>query len=144
MENKPAPSSKKPLLYKALVAVLVLGTLWVAVQNLPRGYSRDLSLIGKGSNVVVQVHDHNLMGSVELMENLNKVRPDFAASVEFVVADLTTPEAQAFATQHNAGSVTLLFFAPDGTPRGEVHGVQDPGALRSALNQAFNLPAPKI
>lgn len=144
MENTTTPSSKKRLLYKAIVAVLVLVTLWVAVMNLPRGYSRDLSLIGKGSNVVVQVHDHNLVGSIDLMENLNKVRPEYAASVEFVVADLTTPEAQAFAAQHNASSVTLLFFAPDGTPRGALNGVRNPDALRNALNQAFGLPAPKI
>lgn len=139
MESKSVPSSKKPLLYKLVVAVLVLGTLWVAVQNLPRGYSRDLTQIGKGSNVVVHVHDHNLMNSIGLMEGLNKIRPEYAESVIFVVADLTMPQAQEFAVKHNAESATLLYFAPDGTPRGSLTGLQSPESLRASLNQAFGL-----
>ena len=143
METKTAPPPKKSLLIKVIIALAMLGVLWLAVSNLPRGYSRDLTQIGKGKNVVVQVHDHNLVGSIDLMETLNKVRPEYAASVEFVVADLLTPEGQAFATKHNANSVTLIFFAPDGTQRGAIQGAQDPSSLRNSLNQAFNLPAAK-
>ena len=143
MENNTAPSVKKSPLVKVIIALLVLGMLWLVVSNLPRGYSRDLTQIGKGKNVVVQVHDHNLVGSIDLMEALNKVRPEYATSVEFVVADLLTPEGQAFATSHNVSSVTLVFFAPDGTPRGGVKGVQGIDELRNSLNQAFNLPASK-
>ncbi|MBI3775019.1 MAG: hypothetical protein HY273_05605 [Gammaproteobacteria bacterium] len=143
MENNNPSSVKKSLLIKLIVTALLLGLLWLAVSNLPRGYSRDLSLIGKGKNVVVQVHDHNLVGSIDLMESLNKVRPEYAANVEFVIADLLTPEGKSFAASHNASSVTLLFFAPDGSERGAVKGVQDPAALRNSLGQAFNLPAAK-
>jgi len=143
MQKNSAPSVKKFPVVKIVIALLMLGLLWLAVSNLPRGYSRDLTQIGKGKNVVVQVHDHNLVGSIDLMESLNKVRPEYAASVEFIVADLVTPEGQAFATRHNVSSVTLVFFAPDGTPRGTVKGAQDTTSLRNSLNQAFNLPAAK-
>jgi len=143
MESNSVPSAKKSPVIKVVSALLVLGLLWLAVSNLPRGYSRDLTQIGKGKNVVVQVHDHNLVGSIDLMETLNKVRPEYAANVEFVVADLLTPEGQAFATNHNVSSVTLVFFAPDGTQRGVVKGAQDINTLRSSLDQAFNLPAAK-
>ena len=143
MENNTVPTAKKSPMIKVIIALLILGLLWLAVSNLPSGYSRDLAQIGKGKNVVVQVHDHNLVGSIDLMEALNKIRPEYAGSVEFIVADLLTPEGQAFATTHNATSVTLLFFAPDGTQRGEVKGVQDLNALRNSLNQAFNLPIAK-
>ncbi len=143
MENNTVPTAKKSPMIKVIIALLILGLLWLAVSNLPRGYSRDLAQIGKGKNVVVQVHDHNLVGSIDLMEALNKIRPEYAGSVEFIVADLLTPEGQAFATTHNATSVTLLFFAPDGTQRGEVKGAQDLNALRNSLNQAFNLPIAK-
>lgn len=141
MENTAAKPQKKSPMLAILITVLVLGIFWLGVSNLPRGYSRDLSQIGQGKNVAVLVHDHNLMGSVELMETLNKVRPDFT-TVEFVVADLTTPEAQAFATNNNVGSVTLVFFAPDGTPRGSIKGVQDPATLRNSLAQAFGTTTP--
>ena len=143
METKTVLPAKKSLLIKVIIALVILGVLWLAVSNLPRGYSRDLTQIGKGKNVVVQVHDHNLVGSIDLMETLNKVRPEYAATVEFVVADLLTQEGQAFATQHNVSSVTLIFFAPDGTRRGAIQGAQDPNSLRNSLNQAFNLPAAK-
>lgn len=143
MENNGASAVNKSLIIKLIVTALLLGLLWLAVSNLPRGYSRDLTLIGKGKNVVVQVHDHNLVGSIDLMETLNKVRPEYVDAVEFVVADLLTPEGQAFATSHDASSVTLVFFAPDGTQRGSIKGAQDVNALRNSLNQAFNLPAPK-
>ncbi len=143
METKTVSPAKKSPLIKVIIALAMLGVLWLAVANLPRGYSRDLTQIGKGRNVVVQVHDHNLVGSIDLMETLNKVRPEYADAVEFVVADLLTPEGQAFATSHDASSVTLVFFAPDGTQRGSIKGAQDVNALRNSLNQAFNLPAPK-
>jgi len=143
MENNTVPSAKKSPIVKIIVALLMLGLVWLAVSNLPRGYSRDLTQIGKGKNVVVQVHDHNLVGSIDLMESLNKVRPEYAESVEFVIADLLTPEGQAFATSHNVSSVTLVFFAPDGAERGNIKGAQDSNSLRNSLNQAFNLPVAK-
>lgn len=144
MGNNVVPSSKKnALLIKVFIALFVVGMLWLGISNLPSGYSRDLSQIGKGKNVAVLVHDHNLMGSVQMMEALNKVRPDYAATVEFVVADLTTVEAQTFATTYDVSSVTLVFFGPDGTQRGSVKGSEDLNTLRGGLNQAFNLNGSK-
>lgn len=140
MENNTAPPVKKSPIGKVIIAIFILGMLWLVVANLPRGYSRDLSQIGKGKNVVVQVHDHNLVGSIDLMESLNTLRPEYAGSVEFVVADLLTPEGRAFASTHNVSAVTLVFFAPDGTQRGTVQGVQELSSLRNSLNEAFNLP----
>ena len=138
--NSPAPAKKSPMMLLIVIA-LIMGVLWLGISNLPRGYSRDLSQIGKGKNIAVLVHDQNLMLSVELMETLNKVRPEFENSVEFVVADLTTPEAQAFATTRNVNSATLVFFAPDGTQRGTLSGMQNLEAIRNSLNQAFGLTA---
>lgn len=143
MENNTVPPVKKSPVGKVIIAIFILGMLWLVVANLPRGYSRDLSLIGQGKNVLVQVHDHNLVGSIDLMESLNTLRPEYAKSVEFVVADLLTPEGRAFAATHNVSAVTLVFFAPDGTQRGAVQGTQDLDALRNSLNEAFNLPASK-
>lgn len=140
MSNAASPPKKSPII-AIIVTILVLGTLWLGVSNLPRGYSRDLSQIGKGKNVAVLVHDHNLMGSVEFMETLNKLRPEYATSVEFIVADLTSPEAQTFAATYNVSSVTLVFFAPDGTQRGTARGTSDLAALRNSLNEAFHLQA---
>ena len=138
--NIPTPLSvKKSPFIKVIVAVFVLGLIALIVWNLPRGYSNDLTQIGKGKNVVALVHDHDLVNSAGLMENLNKIRQEYKGLIEFVVADLKIAEGQAFATAHNVEAVTLLFFAPNGTLLGTMEGVQDLGVLRNTLNRVFNL-----
>jgi thioredoxin-like negative regulator of GroEL len=140
--NTAATRRKKSPLVKVLVVVSILVFLGIVVWNLPRGYSTELAQIGRGKNVVVLVHDHYLVSSTQLMENLNPLRANYAGVVEFVVADLQLAAGQVFAKTHNAEATTLLFFSPDGTPLKKVQGVQDTAALRDTLSQVFQLPAP--
>jgi thioredoxin-like negative regulator of GroEL len=119
-------------------ALVVLGLVFL---NLPRGYSADLSRIGQGGNIVVYVHDHYLVDSTRLMENLDKLRGEYAGTVDFVVADMQVAEGQDFAKAHHVEAATLLFFSPDGTLLGDVRGMQDIGFLRDSLNRAFHLPS---
>jgi thioredoxin-like negative regulator of GroEL len=141
MQKNAAAPGKKSQLTNVLMVVFILAVLGTVLWNLPRGYSTDLAQIGKGQNIVVLVHDHYLVNSTHLMENLNPLRTEYAGVVEFMVADLQVPEGQAFAKTHNAEATTLLFFAPDGTPLGRLQGVQETAALRDMLNQLFHLPA---
>ena len=140
-KNTFATPKKSRVTTNVLIAVFMSGIIGLGIWNLPRGYSADLSQIGKGKNVAVLVHDHNLVNSTHLMENLSKVRSEYNGIIEFVVADLDLAEGQAFAKHHKADPATLLFFTPDGNHLGSVEGVQSPDALRNILNKAFNLPA---
>jgi thioredoxin-like negative regulator of GroEL len=142
MPNTTAAPRKKSHLTTVVMVVFSVAVLGLVFWNLPRGYSADLSQIGKGKNIVVYVHDHYLVDSTRLMENLDKLRADYAGVVEFVVADLQVAEGQTFAKAHNAGATTLLFFSPDGSPLGSVQGMQEVGTLRDTLNQIFRLPSP--
>jgi hypothetical protein len=128
---------------KLLFLVLLAGIVGLAIWTLPRGYSTDLSRIGQGGNVVVQVHDHGLVSSTTLMESLNKVRHDYEGVIEFVVADLQIPAGRAFAQTHNAEAATLLLFAPDGTRLGVVQGAHEPVVLRRILDQVYRPSAPQ-
>jgi hypothetical protein len=128
---------------KLLFLVLLAGIVGLAIWTLPRGYSTDLSRIGQGGNVVVQVHDHGLVSSTTLMESLNKVRHDYEGVIEFVVADLQIPAGRAFAQTHNAEAATLLLFAPDGTRLGVVQGAHEPVVLRQILDQVYRPSAPQ-
>lgn len=139
MNNTAATTHKKSPFTKLIVAAFVLGLMALAVWNLPRGYSNDLTQIGNGKNIVVQVHDHDLVNSSELMDSLNNIRNEYKGIIEFVVADLKIAEGEAFATAQNVEAVTLVYFAPDGTRLGIVQGVPDLDTLRGTLNQAFNL-----
>lgn len=143
MNNTPSITPKKSPFTKLFVVAFVLGLMALIVWKLPRGYSNDLTQIGNGKNIVVQVHDHDLVNSAGLMDNLNKIRNEYKGIIEFVVADLKIAEGQAFAQAHNVEAVTLLFFAPNGTLLGTVQGVPDLNTLRGTLNQAFNLPTTK-
>lgn len=142
MPNNTAAPRKKSHLTTVIMVAFSLAVLGLVFWNLPRGYSADLSQIGKGKNITVMVHDHYLVDSTRLMENLDKLRADYAGVVEFVVADMQVAEGQAFAKAHNVGATTLLFFSPDGTPLGSVQGMQEIDTLRNTLNQIFRLPSP--
>ena len=143
MENKTAPRSKKSYLPKLMMGVFTLVIIGLFTWNLPRGYSGDLSQIGQGKNIVVQVHDHYLVASSQLMENLHRVRADYGEAIEFIVADLQVAEGKAFAKTYNADAPTLLFFAPDGKHIWTIHGVLEAQDLRNSLDKAFNLLATK-
>ena len=138
-ENNSTAFKKSRLTTNAVIAIFMTVIIGLAIWHLPRGYSVDLSQIGKGKNVAVQVHDHNLVNSTYLMENLSKVRGEYEGVIEFVVADVNIAEGRAFAQMHKADPATLLFFAPDGKHLGSVQGVQTPDALKNILNRAFNL-----
>ena len=141
-DNTVSPRSR-PHWIKLLFLVLLAGIVGLAIWNLPRGYSTDLSRIGQGGNVVVQVHDHGLVSSTTLMESLNKVRHDYEGVIEFVVADLQIPAGRAFAQTHNAEAATLLLFAPNGTRLGVVQGAHEPVVLRKILDQVYRPSAPQ-
>ena len=138
MKNTTAATVKKSRLTTNIVmAVFMAGIIGLAAWNLPRGYSVDLAQIGKGKNIVVQVHDHNLVNSTLLMENVGKVRGEYDGAIEFMVADLNIAQGQDFAKRYGVEPATLLFFAPDGRYLGSVQGVQAPAAIRDQLKQAF-------
>ncbi len=139
MNNTATTTHKKSPFTKLIVTAFVLGLVALSVWMLPRGFSNDLTQIGNGKNIVVQVHDHDLVNSSELMDSLNNIRNEYKGIIEFVVADLKIAEGEAFATAQNVEAVTLVYFAPDGTRLGIVQGVPDLDTLRGTLNQAFNL-----
>jgi thioredoxin-like negative regulator of GroEL len=132
----PAPRSR---LTKMIVLGLILGFICVALLLLPRGFSDDLSQIGKGSNVVVLVHDHETATSQELMNVINKVRDEYEGRIQFLVADKYAPEGKVFLQTYGIDSVALVFFAPDGkrldtlfSPRADEDG------LRRTFNRVFD------
>ncbi|GJM05371.1 MAG: hypothetical protein DHS20C09_13620 [marine bacterium B5-7] len=117
------------------VIILVICVILVAAAMLlPKGFSEDLSIIGKGSVVVVLTHDKNSVNGMEMMDLLNKVRSDYKGKVDFLAVDVNSPKGQAFIQQQRVGTIVLVLFGPDGS-RGDVIG-GDIGEqeLRSALD----------
>ncbi len=97
----------------AVFGLLILAAATVAM-NLPRGFSDDLSRIGKGKPAVVLVRDQNAVESMGLINLLGKIRGKYAGRVEFLLTDYDTPEGRAFIATSHAAPITLVLFDPDG------------------------------
>ena len=121
-----------------ITLVAIVAFLVVAIMLLPKGFSSDTSVIGQGSHVVVLAHNNESMYSLNLMDSLNKVRSEYSDRIEFRVVDMNTPQGQAFLQQQQVRSVSLLFFAPDGTRQRVVSNIDDETELRASLNSIFN------
>ncbi len=78
---------------------------------LPRGFSDDLSLIGKGSASVVLTHDKNLLGGQTTMELLNKIRSDYEPNVHFIVVDNATLKGREFMQRQQVGIIDAVIGA---------------------------------
>ncbi len=114
-------------------ALLLAVFMW----TLPRGFSTDLSLIGKGNNVAVLVNDQGMMGSEQLMRVVNNLRSQYEPQTTFIVADINTPTGRAFANAHGTQSATLILFGPRGDKLATFYGPQDQAKLRDSFDQLF-------
>lgn len=108
----PARASK----IKWIVIGLLLLLVAIVIMNLPRGYSDDLSRIGKGHVAVVLVRDKSAVQSFDLINVLDAIRDKYSGHVEFLLTDFDTPEGRAFITANNAARATLVMFDTNGKP----------------------------
>ncbi len=99
---------------KWTVAGLLLLLVAIVVMNQPRGYSDNLSQIGRGRSAVVLVRDKDAAESMQLMNVVNGIRDRYAGRVEFLLTDYDTPEGRAFMAANNAARITLVLFDPSG------------------------------
>jgi len=122
--------------FAIIIAICVI--LFVAVILLPKGFSDDLTIIGKGSVAVVLTHDKNSMNGIEMMDLLNKVRSDYKGEVEFLVVDVNTLKGQTFMQQQRVGAIVLVLFDPDGTRGDMIGGDIGEQELRSAFDSILS------
>jgi len=115
------------------VIVLLLLLVATVVMNLPRGFSGDLSRIGKGKAAVVLVRDKNAVESFGLMEALNGIRDQYSGKVEFLLTDFNTPEGRAFITAYGATRVTVVVIDANGNKVSVLYPPQTAESLQQAL-----------
>lgn len=101
----------------SMVVMLVLaGGALLALLQLGRPVHTDLSVVGQGRPALVLAYENFSPAGADALERLRAVRADYDERMEFVVADLGTPEGRAFATRHNLRNGTAVFLAPGGQP----------------------------
>jgi hypothetical protein len=112
----------------------------LAWSQLPKGgYPTDLSRIGQGQAAVVLALDPHFVSGTAVMNLLHDVRDEFGHSVQFLVAPLAQPDAQAFAAQHQAADGTVLLFDARGQRVAVLRSPQTRDEVRQAVREAFGL-----
>ena len=130
-----ASRAKKWLIY--LVFFAAIGAL--VLSQLPRGaYSTDLTRIGEGRAALVLAYDINSMGAMEVMKLMDALRDEYSDRVEFLVADLGTPNGYNFAQRHNGINGTVMFYSAKGAHVRTMHQPANTKVLRLGLEEALS------
>lgn len=135
---KMAQSGSTKIVTVAVLAI-VAGILAIAVLLLPKGFSDDLTVIGRGTSSVVLTHDKNLVASTEMMQLLNKIRPDYQDKIQFLAVDVVTPIGIRFVREQQVGVVELVIFDGKGNRQQVLRGGASEVQLRAALDTVARL-----
>jgi len=104
-------------------------------------HEHDLSRIGQGVPMVVQVHDPMCPSCVALQRQVRAAMGAFdEADLQYAIASLDKPEGRSLALDNGVGKITLLLFDAGGTRREVLHGVIDSDRLERAFRQHVDRP----
>lgn len=115
------------------LAVLSIPAIWLGMEWRSREARADISVIGDGMPVIVQVHDPGCPTCRRLLSNVESAYPEFSDSIEFRIVDIESSEGRRFAREHGVSHVTLVLF--DGS--GEVHRILEGVRSTDELRRAF-------
>lgn len=132
-DNKVTAEAKGSSKIKWIVGGILLLFATTVAMNLPRGYSDDLSRIGKGKVALVLVRDKFAVQSFDLQEVMNGIRDQYSGQVEFLLTDSDTPEGRAFITANNAARVTLVVLDANGKMVNVLHPPQTVESVQQAI-----------
>lgn len=99
---------------KWVVLGLILLMAVIAVKILPRGYSDDLTRVGKGQPTIVLIREKNAVQSFDLLTVMDALRDQYAGKVEFLLSDYGTGETSMFLEKYKASKVTLVMLDGSG------------------------------
>ena len=145
-QNKPAALvskqaiTKKPQTWRrfgrsAIVSIILLSVTGIGIAAYKRNYdiAHDLSVIGQGQPVVVQIHDPGCQLCQRLRSNASDAIAPMKDQILFRIADITTPEGKRLQRRHKVPHVTLLLFDRNGEVRNVLTGVKDEETLHRAF-----------
>jgi hypothetical protein len=98
----------------SLVALVALS--YFLVMGVGKPINTDLSIIGQGKPVLALAYENFSPSGGEALNRLRKVQSDFDSRLDFVVADLGTPQGRAFANLYKLADGQAIFLKKDGQP----------------------------
>ena len=136
-----AASSRRHLLRKAAggaAAIAVIGGGgWYFVADVRATVrEEDLSQIGNGIPAVVQIHDPQCPQCLALQREVRAALSAFDdGELQYLVANIRSPEGRGLANAHDVGHVTLLLFDGDGERRRVLAGPDTSEHLEQAFRE---------
>lgn len=121
----------------ALAVGLPLAALGIQYYNKQASERYDLSVIGNGIPTVVLVIDRSSRDANELRSRFQSVQREYRDTVQFRIADLSTPDGALFASRQQASTLTIVMIAPDGRVRNTLTGLQDRQIISEAVRNSF-------
>ena len=114
-----------------LIALVALG--YFLVLGIGKPIHTDLSVIGKGKPVLVLAYENYSPNGGEALNRLSKIRSDYDSRLDFVVADMGTPEGRKFTSRYKLFDGQALFLKQDGQPLRVIGIPSDEQELRRLL-----------
>jgi hypothetical protein len=115
----------------SLVALATLGYFLTMSGGKPIG--SDLSVIGQGKPVLVLAYENYSPTGGDALNRLRRISSDYDSQLDFVVADLGTPDGRAFANRHQLFDGQAVLLKSNGQPLGGMSIPADEKELRSRL-----------
>jgi len=115
----------------SLVALVALG--YLLTMGVGKPISTDLSVIGQGKPVLVLAYENFSPTGGDALNRLRQVRSDYDSRLDFVVADLGTPQGRALANRYQLVDGQAVFLKQDGQPLRVTSIPTDERELRSLL-----------
>ncbi|MBK5936033.1 MULTISPECIES: hypothetical protein [Halorhodospira] len=119
---------------------IIFGAAGLIWQSLPGGgFSTDLTRIGQGEPIGVLTHETANPTSMGIMDQLDGLSEEERAGVSFIVADLGTPEGQAFAEQYGVSTAgVLMFFDGEGAFQDALAPPRDASEIRDMAQEVVD------
>ncbi|HEY5720622.1 MAG TPA: hypothetical protein VIW02_09595 [Gammaproteobacteria bacterium] len=118
--------------------LIVLGvvalTVLVGWSLMPAPISTDLSQVGQGRPSVVLAYENFSPVGGAALGRINALRGEYGDRVVFALADLGTPQGQAFANRYGLHDGLAVVLATDGTVHSRGAVPAEPQALRARLD----------
>jgi hypothetical protein len=116
--------------FGALLVLIYLMTLFVV-----KPVSMDLSLVGQGKPSLVLAYENFSPTGGAALEQVRKVRGDYATRLVFIVADLGTPQGRQFALRHGLVDGQAVLLDATGMPLSALTIPEDSEVLRARLDK---------
>ena len=128
---------RRTLMRVGILALLLVPAAFALSAYIDRqNVLHDLSVIGSGTPVLVQIHDPQCSRCQRLLSSVNAVMHEFP-ELEFRIANIKTNKGYALAARHNVSNVTLLIFDGKGERLDVASGLQRDDQVRRFIQRNY-------